>query len=96
MRFTRRQDESRWYAGVNGYLYRPEEVGGTAGGTRSTAAGGLIGITQSFSEALRIDANAGLMHFTEPTKDDDWKVRSGRITPANGGSRGSRSPARPA
>jgi len=74
LRFTRRQDESRsWYAGVNGYLYRPEEVGGTAGGTRSTAAGGLIGITQAFSEALRIDANAGLMHFTEPTKDDDWQ-----------------------
>ena len=48
-------------------------MGGTAGGTRSTAAGGLIGITQSFSEALRIDANAGLMHFTEPTKDDDWQ-----------------------
>ena len=74
LRFTRRQDESRsWYAGVNGYLYRPDEVAGTAGGTRSTAAGGLIGITQSFSEALRIDANAGLMHFTEPTKDDDWQ-----------------------
>ena len=74
VRFTRRQDERRsWYAGINGYLYRPDEGTGTVGATRSTAAGGLIGITQSFSEALRIDANAGLMHFTEPTREDDWQ-----------------------
>lgn len=78
-RYTWQQDERRsWYAAVNGQYYRPEpradapQVG--SGGTSSLAAGALLGITQSVSEALRLDASAGPMHFNHPS-NDGWQGR---------------------
>ena len=80
-RYTWQQDERRsWYAAVNGQYYRPDASSNTPqGGTESTsslAAGALVGITQLVSEALRLDANAGPMHFNHPSKDG-WQ---GRLT----------------
>ncbi|MBK6005153.1 hypothetical protein JJB11_03535 [Ramlibacter ginsenosidimutans] len=78
-RFTWQQDERRsWYAAVNGQYYRPEPRTDAAqagsGRTSSMAAGALLGITQSLSEALRLDASAGPMHFNHPSKDG-WQGR---------------------
>jgi hypothetical protein len=73
-RYTWQQDARRsWYAAVNGQYYHPDASTGAAqGGTdtsTSTVAGALVGITQSFSEALRVDASVGPMHFNHPSKD---------------------------
>jgi hypothetical protein len=73
-RYTWQQDERRsWYAAVNGQHYRSDANAGAAQGgtssTSSTVAGALVGITQSFSEALRVDASVGPMHFNQPSKD---------------------------
>jgi hypothetical protein len=78
-RYTWQQDERRsWYAAANGQYYRPEArtdaPQGGIGSTSSMAAGALLGITQSVSEALRLDANAGPMHFNHPSKDG-WQGR---------------------
>lgn len=78
-RYTWQQDERRsWYGAVNGQYYQPDgstdaPPAGT-GRTSSMAAGALVGITQSVSEALRVDASAGPMHFNHPSKDG-WQGR---------------------
>jgi len=78
VRLTHQANERRsWYAGVNGQLHRSDRaqdpVLGSVGGIRSRVAGTFVGVSQQFSERFRGDANAGVMHFSEPRSDTDWQ-----------------------
>jgi hypothetical protein len=77
-RLTHQLNERRGlYAGVNGQLYRSDDrqdpVVGPVRGTRSKVAGTFVGVTQQFSERVRADVNAGVVHFSEPVSDTDWQ-----------------------
>lgn len=79
LRLNRQQDERRsWYAALNGQAYLPESAQepspGAAGASRSTVAGALVGIAQALSEALRVDASAGVVHFTQPSGRNEWQA----------------------
>jgi len=79
VRLTHQAQERRsWYADVNGQLYRSDDrqdpVIGTVRGSRSLVAGTLVGVNHQFSERFRADANAGVVHFSEPRSDTDWQA----------------------
>ncbi|HSV77822.1 MAG TPA: hypothetical protein VLK85_01280 [Ramlibacter sp.] len=79
VRLTHQAQERRsWYADVNGHLYRSQDrqdpVLGTVRGTRSRAAGTVVGVNQQFSERFRADASAGVVRFSEPSSDTDWQA----------------------
>ena len=78
VRLTRQQDARRsWYGVLDGRSYDPDSASesqpGTAAQTRSRAFGGRVGVNYWFSEALRVDANVGPLHFSSPSSTNDWQ-----------------------
>jgi len=78
VRLTHQATERRnWYAGVNGQIHRSDlaqdPLLGAVGGARSRVAGTFVGVSQQFSERFRGDANAGVVHFSQPRSDTDWQ-----------------------
>lgn len=79
VRLTREQNErSGWYAALTGRSYDADDAPppvqpATAGATRSRAYGARVGVKHWFSEALRMDANAGPLHFAAPSSRNDWQ-----------------------
>lgn len=75
VRYTWQQDERRsWFATANGQYYRSEQQPGLSAGSdmSNTAVGATLGVSQSFTEAFRMEASAGPMHFNRPSKDS-WQ-----------------------
>lgn len=82
-RYTRQHDERRsWHLAVNGQHYRSESVAGSVAvpATTNTVAGVVLGVSQSFSEAFRVDAAAGPMHFSDSSQDGWQGLLSGTYT----------------
>jgi hypothetical protein len=79
VRFTRALSERQsWYAVVNSQVYRSEEstsaVPDPTAGQRSTVVGALVGVDHAFSDAFRVDASAGPVHFVDPVSRNGWQA----------------------
>ena len=79
VRYARAMNERQtWYAAVNGQLYRSEAstvtVPDPTPSQRSTVIGGLAGVDHAFSEAFRLDAAAGPVHFLDPVSRNSWQA----------------------
>lgn len=78
-RYARAQSERQtWYAVLNGQLYRSEASTATVPdptpAQRSTVIGALAGMDHAFSEAFRLDAAAGPVHFIDPVSRNSWQA----------------------
>ncbi|MCC2632378.1 MAG: hypothetical protein K0S48_264 [Ramlibacter sp.] len=78
VRYARARNERQtWYATLNGQAYRSEAGAATVPdptpAQRSTVVGALAGVDHEFSEALRVDAAAGPVHFLQPSSSTGWQ-----------------------
>lgn len=78
LRLTREKDErTTWYTAVNGQDYRSDPVETSPGvdaRTHASVFGALLGATYALTPALRVDASAGPMHFSQAGSGNSWQA----------------------